>query len=1317
MLQHRTISAAPGSTLFRIVIYSLFLSVIFLTSPAFASRDLPVSEDQILQHIQDSPVHFFENKGQMVNTDNIPVPFVLFKASAPGIDVYITETGLTYVFAKIDEKDGHNEIGEKYTSSKQKIEIEKNKIEMAWINMRLKGTTIKKENIIMEGEGSAHYNYFFSHCPDGIYDVKQYSKITVRNIYPGIDWVLYNSNANGFKYDFLVHAGADPSQIKLCYESDKPLVQKQDGSLEINTPLGTLTENAPYSYLKESDTEIQTTFLTTITDLHFAEVSFKIEAYNSLRSTLVIDPQLLWGTYIGGTGGSISNEGTMDIVVDGNNNVYACGYVVSTNFPTLNPGGGVYYDNTLGSSTDGLILKFNNAGVLLWCTFYGGSDTNENLQSIASDVANNIYITGVTPSLDFPTQNLAGAYNDNTNGGSSDVVMLKFSPAGVRLWASYFGGTGMDMGWSIKTDATNSIYVTGFTSSANFPTQNLAGAYNDNAIGGGQDIFILKFNSSCALQWSTLFGGSLGDEVGNALWVGAGNNLFVTGYTNSTDFPLQNLGGAYNDPVSNGNNDVFVLKFNNTGALQWSTYLGGNIFDEATDIEEDVFGNLYVTGKTVSSNFPTQNLSGAYNNSVLSNGNTNGYDLFLCKFNSSCSMIWSTFIGGSASDVSHYTANFGYRTKNLVTDFCGVVYLGGWTGSNDFPTVNTCGTFFNNARLGPQDLVLVEFAATGAMIYSTYFGTLGGSQDFRANLALDNNRNLFITGEWMGASSNAMANPGGGAFNNNYTSADDIYFIKLKPDTASYIQTQVNATGCTCGNATIQINCGTPPYNYVWSNGSQLINSISTTNSIGLCAGNYWVEVTDAACNRDTIYYTLTGPVTGLALTITNTNPATCSSNGNSTAWATVTGGASPYTYTWNNGQTAQNASGLAAGNYTLTITDKTGCTATQTVSITLPAGPVINTTSTNNGCNSTGSASVIASIGTQPFTFSWSSGQTGTIASGLVAGGYTVTVTDGNGCTQTKTFNITGVNPVSATFTYPQTCVGMAVIFTNTGSTGTYSWVISPITPTNVSGTTSNFTYTFLTAGTYSVSHTVSSGGCSTTQTSTITVINCNGPVVTAVGSSVCQGSCASVTSSGTGGTVPYSYSWSNGWTIQNINPCPSSTTTYTVTITDSGGATSTSTALVIVNPIVVSTTTATNITCNGGTGSATVTGAGGSLPYTYSWSGGVPLTGSQVSGLAPGNYTVTLTDSKGCTSTSVTTIISPPSLLGQFAKGTANCGGCGCKEWVIVTAEGGTGPYSYSWPDGYLSRYKNQLCPGSYNINIKDKNGCSINVNLTTP
>ncbi|MBI2271892.1 MAG: PKD domain-containing protein [Bacteroidetes bacterium] len=521
---------------------------------------------------------------------------------------------------------------------------------------------------------------------------------------------------------------------------------------------------------------------------------------------------------------------------------------------------------------------------------------------------------------------------------------------------------------------------------------------------------------------------------------------------------------------------------------------------------------------------------------------------------------------------------------------------------------------------------------------------------------------------------------------------------------------KIDASCSTTGSATVTAISGNAPYTYLWSNSQ---TGVTATN---LSKGTYTVTVTDAngCISVQAIYITQS---TNITLGISSLG--SCSFN-NGTATVNPANGNSPYTYQWSNGQTTITATGLNSGtSYTITVIDASGCSSTGVKTIQVPIPLNITTSSSNITCGTSGTAWVTAaSGGVSPYTYNWSNGITTSSISVSTAGTYTVTVTDAVGCTVTKTFGITGAQTVFATFTQSPNgtiCVGTTVNFTNTGSTGsgvTHLWNLSPV----ASGTTTNFSYTFLFVGTYNMIHTVTNAGCSATASSSITVIDCNSPTVTTTGSSICPGACATITSSGTGGISPYTYSWSNGVTTQNINSCPASTTTYTVTITDTGGKTSTSTATAIVNPAVNVTATPTNISCNGGTnGSATAVVSTGSSPYTYSWS--IGGTTSQISNLASQIYTVTVTDSKGCTSTATTSIIAPPPLTGQFTKGTANCGGCGCKEWIMVNAIGGISPYSYSWPDGYANRYKNQLCPGTYIINIIDKNGCSVNVNLTVP
>ncbi|MBI2269531.1 MAG: SBBP repeat-containing protein [Bacteroidetes bacterium] len=1045
---------------------SVFLPL-FIMGNIFAgttSKNDPELKNKAQQCMEQQPVQFLENKGQMINTDNIPVPFVLFKVSGRGMDVYITEKGLTFVFAKTEEEREQETGREHKEKGKNEQEEEKIKTEMAWINMHLKGASIKKENILKEGESEDHFNYFQPHCPEGIYGVKHYKKITIKAVYPGIDWVLYNSDNAGMKYDFIVQPGANPEQIKLVYESENLLNIDRNGNIKIKTPLGTLTENAPYSYMQETGAQVKSNFTKNVIDRHNVEVDFDIAAHD-LTSPLVIDPQLVWGTFFGRN----PLTGLQSLTVDNSNNLFAGGYTESNNFPLQNTG--TYFQTMTGGSRL-FISKFGNAGNILWSTIYGGGGL-EYLYTFAIDGNNNLFVGGRTSSTALPVQNAGTFFQGTKGGGSYDGFILKFDNVGNRLWATYYGGSGNDEVFSLATDGNNNLFVGGYTNSTNFSVQN-AGTFFQAAKspGGWEDAFILKFTNAGTLLWGTFYGGDYQDRI-TSLAIDSNNNLFAAGVTGSGNFPVQNAGTFFQGTRAGVQEEGFFLKFDNAGNRLWATYYGGTSVDRITSIAIDGSNNLFAVGIGQPAT-PVQN-AGTFFQSPTGGG------AFIYKFDNAGNLLWATSFGGA-------TWQDGY--DNLALDQCGNIYVVLNTSVSTMPLLDPGCGYFDGTYSAMSDAFIASFTNAGTLIWSSYIG--GPRNDFRTAVAVDKNNNVFMGGEFSGYTSAVglpLINPGGGAyFENAGNNGDNSYILKFSPVSA-LTQSQVNSTACApCnGSATINITCGDAGYNYVWSNGSSTVNSTNSSNTI----------------------------------------------------------------------------SGLCPGTYTVTATSN---------------------------------------------------------------------------CNQSKTAS-----------------------FTITGTA-------------------------------------------------------CGSITATAIGATICPGTCATVTSNGSSGTGPYTYLWSNGSTMQSINLCPSSNTLYTVTVTDNTGVTATSTALVTVNPSVSVSITPTNINCSGAsTGSATAAGGSGTPAYTYSWSNLV--SGSSVSGLGAGSYTVTVTDSKGCSSTSTTIIVSPPALTGEFAKGTATCTGCGCKEWLMVNATGGTSPYSYTWPDGYINRYKNQLCPGTYSVNIKDKNGCSVNVNLTTP
>ncbi|MFO0356842.1 MAG: SBBP repeat-containing protein, partial [Sphingobacteriaceae bacterium] len=819
------------------------------------------------------PVKFLENKGQMMDVNSKPVPFVLFKAEAPGMNVYITEKGLTYVFVKAEEEEHEREREKEKEREKGKLagpEEENVKMEMAWVHVNLEGANIQRSNIIKEGQSTEHFNYFYGHCPEGIYDVYQYDKITIRDVYPGIDWVFYNSEKTGMKYDFVVHPGADASQIKLIYEGDKPLKMEEDGSISIKTKLGTLTEAKPYTYEEGNNNEIQSNYKLTTINKNKTMLEFNLANHNT-NNTLIIDPQLVWGTFFGGNG----YDGQMSIETDNLGNVYVAGYTYSTNFPTVNPSGGAYYDATFnGGAGDAVIFKFLNSGLLNWATYYGGSGQDW-AYSLVIDGFNNVYIAGETLSSNFPTFNMIGAYFQGSlswPGFMKDAFVVKFSNTGVLLWATYFGGSGDECAHKLASDSFGNIYMTGYTqSNVLFPIQNLLGAYNDALYSGSDDAFIVKFSVTGQLLWGTFFGGS-GFDRAYCLSIDGSNNVYIAGLTSSTPatFPIQNLIGAYNQPAlaAMGSPDCFIAKFSNTGLLVWSTYFGGTSIDCAYSLVCDQNNDVYITGQTQSNNLPIQNLVGAYNNPIFNGGTS---DAFLTKFSSGGNLDWSTFLGGSGlEEFNSY--------DNLEIDNCGNVYLSFETRSND-ATIQTwqplCLGFNDNSLDGIQDVLMYHFSNTGALVWSTHIG--GNGYEVRSPIELDNFGNLFFTGECtVGAPSGPsvvinnltypLANPGVGAyFDPTFNGGnEDGFIMKFTPIPPTYAQSQTNPAGCSgCnGVATISVTCGRAPYTYQWSNSVVQANVTNTTSSItGLCPGVYQVTVTSNCNYTYTTSYTLTGSV------------------------------------------------------------------------------------------------------------------------------------------------------------------------------------------------------------------------------------------------------------------------------------------------------------------------------------------------------------------------------------------------------------------------------------------------------------------------
>lgn len=463
------------------------------------------------------------------------------------------------------------------------------------------------------------------------------------------------------------------------------------------------------------------------------------------------DPgDLLYSTFLGGS----SFDYGLGIAVDTAGRVFLTGYTGSSNFPTT-PGAFDPTHNSYGD--DAFVVRLNATGSALeYGTFLGGS-SNDYGTDIAVDAAGRTYIIGYTESGNFPIT--TGGFDPSFNGGYHDAFVVRLNEAGSALeYATFLGGSNDEHGYGIAVDAISRAYVTGDTTSGNFPTT--PGAI-DLHYNGDSDAFVARLNATgSALEYGAFLGGHLRDN-GYGIAVDAAGRAFVTGGTVSSNFPTTT--GAF-DPSHNGDLDAFVVRLNASGsALEYSTFLGSTGYDYGVGIAVDADGQAYVTGGAASNDFPTT--FSAFDPSF----NGGAGDAFAVELNAAGSALgYGTFLGGDDSD-------YGGR---IAVDAAGLATVTGWTASYDFPT--TPGAFdlsYNGRSSYTGDAFVTRLSATGrALQYGTYVG--GSSDDCGSGIAIDAAGRAYITGETW--STNFPTTPG--AFDPIYNGGPygrDAYVSKL----------------------------------------------------------------------------------------------------------------------------------------------------------------------------------------------------------------------------------------------------------------------------------------------------------------------------------------------------------------------------------------------------------------------------------------------------------------------------------------------------------------------------------------------------------
>jgi hypothetical protein len=592
-------------------------------------------------------------------------------------------------------------------------------------------------------------NYFIGNSY--LTNIRSTEEIWYYDLYPNIDLRYYMSD-KGLKYDFVVNIGGDPSQIVIQVSNEIDLSVDSNSvvlSSISNLYSPVLTDSKLHVY--QDDGSIVPARFEKMTHIPNS-YGFVVDKFNKAK-TLIIDPIWLgFSSYFGGNG----DDSPSAIAIDEYGNIYITGYTqFTTIFPLLNEIQG----NIVGGK-DLFISKINSTGNgLIFSTLLGGS-ADDVASGIAIDSTNNIIITGTTGSnLDFPIVN---AIQPSFGGGNTDAFILKLNTSGTGIeFSSYIGGSDRDEASGVAVDASKAIYLTGITasSSIDFPVAN---AFQPNHGGGGIDGFVMKLNASGDIyEFSTFIGGSGGEEI-HEIVVDEYGNSYIVGGSSSGNYPVQN---AFNETKS-GSYDIIISKLNATGnGLNFSTYLGGNGWDEGFDITIDNFGCSYLVGFTYSTNFPTKN---AFQTSLVREN-----DIFVTKLNET----------GNGLNFSTYLGGFGWdEGSGIAIDGRQNIYITGYTQSADFPIKNAFQDTHSGTGNGDSFITKLDASGSG-ILYSTFLG--GDAWEKGTDVAVDAIGNCYFTGFTQSFQFPTTVN----AFQGSTQGSNDGFIVKIKaiPLTSTFL--------------------------------------------------------------------------------------------------------------------------------------------------------------------------------------------------------------------------------------------------------------------------------------------------------------------------------------------------------------------------------------------------------------------------------------------------------------------------------------------------------------------------------------------------
>jgi gliding motility-associated-like protein len=718
--------------------YILFLAIAVCCSMVANATPPP---DNSQQPLPGSPLAFRENKGQVQDQLGMQRSDIQFQLNTNGTSVFIGKGKIHYQWNQTEKQDSTTTLSSKDIPAAAKITGYRMDVTLLGCNM---DATIIKEEIL------PGFDLFYSAHLDGV-KAYSYQKITYRNIYPGIDWVLYVKD-RVLKYDFVVRPGGKVSDIKMRYEGARELNIREETVVAV-TPLGSLTEQKPYAYIAETGQTVSSAFTLNKNILGFTAGTF--------NGTLVIDPELRleWGTYYGGiapepadagihNGDWVSDNYAM-IATDGSGNIYLTGTTMSNeNIATTGS-----FQSTRNNATNVFLVKFNSRGERQWATYYGGSAASYSLSThtglghaVACDTIGNVYLAGCT----WNTEGIAtpNAYQVNKGGapppqGGSwywpDLFLVKFDSNGQRQWATYYGGTQAEGGGSVAvTPDGNNIYLAGTTdpnaqNNDNVVSPNAAIPYTGTTNNMPQAGFLARFNASGQRIWGSYTNPTTrGHTIVMDIAADNEGHIYLTGSSHAdpgsfspVDTSIVTWGSFQqqnNSPFVYGR-DAFLQQWDSEGNRLWSTfYGGGGSVDLGCGIVCDDIGNVYLTGITDSDFGFTYGAWCIATQGSYKEVYTGGYIGFLAKFNGAGQRQWGTYFKGQGAALAYAGAQ---------------VYLAGSIAGDSLAT--TCawqedyaGT--NSGFINADDAFLARFNTSGFPDYITYYG--GTANDIGTSLAI-----------------------------------------------------------------------------------------------------------------------------------------------------------------------------------------------------------------------------------------------------------------------------------------------------------------------------------------------------------------------------------------------------------------------------------------------------------------------------------------------------------------------------------------------------------------------------------------------------